>query len=116
MKKMKKYQYGGPKGTTPGAAERSRKIATAVGSALTGAGVAIQRATTESQKKRLGKALEKGNIKKADRLQKKLDEKNLPEAKKGGTKNSKLAAMAAPKNKITRADIITAAKKKAKKK
>ena len=37
--------------------------------------------------------------------------------KKGGaTKNAKLAAMAAPKNKITRADIITAIKKKAKKK
>ena len=37
-------------------------------------------------------------------------------AKKGGaTKNAKLAAMAAPKNKITRADIITAAKKKASK-
>lgn len=37
--------------------------------------------------------------------------------KKGGSvKNAKLAAMAAPKNKITRADIITAAKKKAKKK
>jgi hypothetical protein len=35
-------------------------------------------------------------------------------AKKGGaTKNAKLAAMAAPKNKITRADIITAAKKNA---
>ena len=37
--------------------------------------------------------------------------------KKGGSvNNAKLAAMAAPKNKITRADIITAAKKKAKKK
>ena len=39
--------------------------------------------------------------------------------KKGGaTKNAKLAAMAPPKNKITRADIITAAikKKRAKKK
>ena len=37
-------------------------------------------------------------------------------AKKGGaTKNAKLAAMAAPKNKITRADIITAAKKNASK-
>jgi hypothetical protein len=34
----------------------------------------------------------------------------------GTTKNSKLAAMAAPKNKITRADIITAVKRKAKKK
>lgn len=34
--------------------------------------------------------------------------------KKGGaTKNAKLAAMASPKDKITRADIITAAKKKA---
>jgi hypothetical protein len=40
-----------------------------------------------------------------------------PTMKKGGaTKNAKLAAMAAPKNKITRADIITAIKKKAKKK
>jgi len=37
--------------------------------------------------------------------------------KKGGSvKNTKLAAMAAPKTKITRADIITAAKKNAKKK
>lgn len=38
-------------------------------------------------------------------------------AKKGGaTKNTKLAALAAPKNKITRADIITGAKRNAKKK
>ena len=38
--------------------------------------------------------------------------------KKGGTvtKRAKLAALAAPKNKITRADIITGAKKAAKKK
>jgi len=37
-------------------------------------------------------------------------------AKKGGaTKNAKLAAMTAPKNKITRADIITAAKKNVRK-
>ena len=37
--------------------------------------------------------------------------------KKGGsTKNAKLAGMAAPKGKVTRADIITAIKKKAKKK
>lgn len=37
--------------------------------------------------------------------------------KKGGTaKNAKLAAMAPPKNKITRADIITAVKNKARKK
>jgi hypothetical protein len=37
--------------------------------------------------------------------------------KKGGvTKNAKLAALAAPKNKITRADIITGAKRNAKKK
>ena len=38
--------------------------------------------------------------------------------KKGGTvtKRAKLAALAAPKNKITRADIITGAKKSAKKK
>jgi hypothetical protein len=38
--------------------------------------------------------------------------------KKGGTvsKRAKLAALAAPKNKITRADIITGAKRKAKKK
>jgi hypothetical protein len=37
--------------------------------------------------------------------------------KKGGsTKNAKLAAMAAPKNKITRADIITAVTKKKKSK
>lgn len=37
-------------------------------------------------------------------------------AKGGATKNAKLAAMAAPTNKITRADIITAAKKNARKK
>ena len=37
--------------------------------------------------------------------------------KKGGTvKNAKLAALAAPKNKITRADIIVGAKKRAAKK
>jgi hypothetical protein len=38
--------------------------------------------------------------------------------KKGGTvsKRTKLAALAAPKNKITRADIITGAKRNAKKK
>lgn len=37
--------------------------------------------------------------------------------KKGGaTKNSKLAAIAAPKNKVTRRDIITAAKRNAKNK
>jgi len=38
--------------------------------------------------------------------------------KKGGTvsKRAKLAALAAPKNKITRADIITGAKRNAKKK
>jgi hypothetical protein len=37
--------------------------------------------------------------------------------KKGGSvRKAKLAAMAAPKNKITRADIITAAKRNAKKK
>ena len=38
--------------------------------------------------------------------------------KKGGTvtKRAKLAALAAPKNKITRADIITGAKKAARKK
>ena len=38
--------------------------------------------------------------------------------KKGGTvsKRAKLAALAAPKNKITRADIITGAKRAAKKK
>lgn len=34
----------------------------------------------------------------------------------GSTKNAKLAALAAPYNKITRADIITGAKKNAKKK
>ena len=37
--------------------------------------------------------------------------------KKGGmVKNAKLAALAAPKNKITRADIITGAKRRAAKK
>lgn len=41
---------------------------------------------------------------------------NIIMKKGGATKNAKLAAMAAPKNKITRADIITAIKKKAKKK
>ena len=41
----------------------------------------------------------------------------MPTAKKGGSvKNAKLAAIAKPKNKITRADIITAVKKKAAKK
>ena len=39
----------------------------------------------------------------------------MPTAKKGGaTKNAKLAALAKPKNKITRADIIAGALKKAK--
>ena len=37
--------------------------------------------------------------------------------KKGGAvKNAKLAALAAPKNKITRADVIVGAKKNARKK
>lgn len=41
----------------------------------------------------------------------------MPPMKKGGSvRKAKLAAMAAPKNKITRADIITAAKRNAKKK
>jgi hypothetical protein len=41
----------------------------------------------------------------------------MPTAKKGGSvKKAKLAALAAPKNKITRADIIVGAKKKAAKK
>ena len=44
-------------------------------------------------------------------------EKFNPPMKKGGmVKNAKLAALAAPKNKITRADIITGAKKRAAKK
>jgi len=41
----------------------------------------------------------------------------IAKMKKGGAmKNAKLAAMAAPKNKITRADIITAVTKKKKSK
>ena len=41
----------------------------------------------------------------------------MPTAKKGGSvKKAKLAALAAPKNKITRADIIVGAKRNAKKK
>jgi hypothetical protein len=41
----------------------------------------------------------------------------MPTAKKGGSvKKAKLAALAAPKNKITRADIIAGAKKRAAKK
>lgn len=44
-------------------------------------------------------------------------EKFNPPMKKGGSvKKAKLAALAAPKNKITRADIIVGAKKKAAKK
>ena len=51
--------------------------------------------------------------------------KTMGQAKRGGAtkmktggsiKNAKLAAIAAPKNKITRADIITGAKRNAKKK
>jgi len=43
--------------------------------------------------------------------------KTVKKYQKGGsTKNAKLAALAAPKNKITRADIITGAKKNNKKK
>lgn len=42
---------------------------------------------------------------------------SAPTMKKGGSiKNAKLAALAAPKNKITRADIIVGAKKRAAKK
>jgi hypothetical protein len=41
------------------------------------------------------------------------DGKNMMMKKGGMVKNAKLAALAAPKNKITRADIITGAKKKA---
>ena len=41
---------------------------------------------------------------------------SAPTMKLGGAAKAKLAGMAAPKNKITRADIITAIKKKVKKK
>jgi hypothetical protein len=41
----------------------------------------------------------------------------MPTAKKGGSvKKAKLAALAAPKNKITRADVIAGAKMKMRKK
>ena len=43
--------------------------------------------------------------------------KSMGQMKSGGSvKNAKLAALAAPKNKITRADIIVGAKKRATKK
>lgn len=44
------------------------------------------------------------------------DGKNGMMKKGGSVKNAKLAALAAPKNKITRADIIVGAKKRAAKK
>lgn len=44
------------------------------------------------------------------------DGKNGMMKKGGSVKNAKLAALAAPKNKITRADIIVGAKKRATKK
>jgi hypothetical protein len=44
------------------------------------------------------------------------DSKNGMMKKGGVVKNAKLAALAAPKNKITRADIIVGAKKRAGKK
>lgn len=45
-----------------------------------------------------------------------LDKKLITQKKGGAVKNAKLAALAAPKNKITRADIIAGALKKKKKK
>lgn len=47
----------------------------------------------------------------------KAKDKSMGQMKSGGSvKNAKLAALAAPKNKITRADIIVGAKKRAAKK
>jgi hypothetical protein len=56
-------------------------------------------------------------------MKKTITKKSLVKAKSGGvykkggaTKNAKLAALAAPKNKITRADVIAGALKNKKKK
>ena len=60
---------------------------------------------------------EKGKTAKAEGRTLKAAGQILDRMKTGGaTKNTKLAALAAPKNKITRADIIVGAKRNAKKK
>jgi hypothetical protein len=60
---------------------------------------------------------EKGKTMKAEGKTLKSAGQILNRMKSGGTtKNAKLAALAAPKNKITRADIIVGAKRNAKKK
>jgi hypothetical protein len=73
------------------------------------------------KKKTGGATLSKSAIKKAPVQLYGMPQENMGTSgqhgfKKGGAQNAKLAAIAAPKNKITRRDIITAAKKNAKKK
>lgn len=65
-----------------------------------------------------GKGLKaKGMVKKAEGKTLKAAGKILSKKQTGGpVKNAKLAALAAPKNKITRADVIVGAKRNAKKK
>lgn len=74
------------------------------------------------KKKTGGATLSKSAIKKAPVQLYGMPQENMGTSgqygkmKTGGTKNARLAAIAAPKNKITRRDIITVAKKSAKKK
>jgi hypothetical protein len=98
-----------PQAKKPGLlAGNSAKLGVGILSGLGAGMAAVARAT--SQKVADKKALKK----QVDETAKKLTSNVM---KKGGsTRNAKLAAMTPPKNKITRGDIITAAKRKAKKK
>jgi hypothetical protein len=73
--------------------------------------------TTTEEKRRGGAKYKSGGIAKQTIVAFPGYNARTDTMKKGGaTKNSKLAAVAAPKNKVTRRDIITAAKRNAKNK
>jgi hypothetical protein len=71
---------------------------------------------TEETKKRGGAKYQRGGIAKQEIVGMPGYNARTDTMKMGGAKKSKLAAMAAPKGKITRADVITAAKRNARKK
>lgn len=110
---IKKMQKGGVSGEELRNRGIDMKIAgmdaRSEGSALKGYG---------KEMKAIGKNIKaKGMAKKADGKTLKAAGQILSRMKSGGaTKNTKLAALAAPKNKITRADVIVGAKRNAKKK
>lgn len=110
---VKKMQKGGVSGEELRNRGIDMKIAgmdaRSEGSALKGYG---------KEMKAIGKNIKaKGMAKKADGKTLKAAGQILGRMKSGGiVKNAKLAALAAPKNKITRADVIVGAKRNAKKK